>query len=1000
MDHVVSRVLFDRQDHELLVIVNEVLGRDKSRGHLKNLLNPYLHPHGIKELTASKELRIAYAVIHLLNSLEVGKAEDRLRALRSLRDEVLYSAQSFLRRNTARVLLQIMKKLVQACGDYRRQLELAHDFRLAASGKPRIVREQLRRYHLLEMPEAWNQIATDDHVHDVNTKGRKSPTHLIMDAWIKGIRRLKVVYYNHVSADVAGELLEAAGIMGIRVRVGVEFPARFYDRYVQFIWAPRGLLDAQDYLNFLKDEAVESFMAEGRKVSDYQRRYVMAMLGEFNDRHRYAIEDTYGFIPPLLDREEFLSFVGAGQASLLHLAEFAYTHMLPVMRDHVAGLRKRYAQAGPEECDRMTAMVEELNRLDSEAIVERYLRPAKNPSVPDPHVPSDGEHVPDLLKLSPRELLERLGRLNAGYSITLSLGDLNVEDVIELLYDCQGLITHLEVFNLKDYVTGKVVHDAMIYDLQMAINEDNVIVLKRVIREAIRNVSGQDAARVDTLTKILHDISTFRSYYKGTLLKSRVGSDSTGRSHHLYGMGLAIQDTLPRRAQREIQNASSSSRLTVPLHTTVYLRASYLPRSNSGRVAGALYRMAWRFPGLRFIGKRRVEDWEIERYSTRIGAAGNVVALGGLDEKGSNELSLEPPTVREARTAPSWRYLNSGLKNWIKVLIGFIPAFLTFYLTKDWWLLAWFGAFIWFGITGARNIIQSVLGGGGIRRSPLLKWNDYVSWDRLTDSLLFTGFSVPLLDYVVKTLLLDRLFDITTATSPVMLYTVIALANGLYLSTHNIFRGLPRGAAFANLFRTVLSIPLAVVFSMVAGDILFASGIADANAVLQKWAAIISKGASDCVAGFIEGLADRYHNIRTRMWDYRSKLAQLFDTYTDLELLFPEADVCEMLESPKKFVRAVKTRAQNLEKVVTINALDLLYFWMYQPRAGSALRAVVRGMSSEERRIFIRAQSILAMNREISQLFVDGIVGKNFSKALSFYLDRSGEYLKVIQRMA
>jgi len=136
-----------------------------------------------------------------------------------------------------------------------------------------------------------------------------------------------------------------------------------------------------------------------------------------------------------------------------------------------------------------------------------------------------------------------------------------------------------------------------------------------------------------------------------------------------------------------------------------------------------------------------------------------------------------------------------------EVLIGFVPAFLTFYLTKDWWLLSWFGAFIWFGITGARNIIQSVIGGGGIRRSPLLKWNDYVSWDRLTDSLLFTGFSVPLLDYLVKTLLLDRAFGITTSTSPVLLYTAIALANGLYISTHNAFRGLSRGTVIGNFFQ-------------------------------------------------------------------------------------------------------------------------------------------------------------------------------------------------------
>jgi hypothetical protein len=118
-----------------------------------------------------------------------------------------------------------------------------------------------------------------------------------------------------------------------------------------------------------------------------------------------------------------------------------------------------------------------------------------------------------------------------------------------------------------------------------------------------------------------------------------------------------------------------------------------------------------------------------------------------------------------------------------------------------------------------------------------------------------------------------------------------------------------------------------------------------------------------------------------------------------MELLFPESDVCEMLESPKSFIRAIKAEAFDLEKIVIINALDLLYFWMYQPRAEGALHAIMREMSLEERQIFIRVQSVLERNREISQLFVDGIVGKNFSRALSFYLDRSGPYLTAIKKM-
>lgn len=232
---------YDQKDIDLLHIVNEVLNRRKAYRHLRQAFYPFFHPHGIKELAESRGLRIAYTVVHLLNSLEVGKVADRLSALRTLHDEVMSTAAGTLRINAARALIQIMKALVRAHGDTDRQLELASDFRRTAAGNPRTVRRQLRRLHLLEMPEEWNQVAFDDHVHDANTKGRKSPTHLIMDAWIKGVRRITVIYYNYVEARVIAELLEAADIMGITAQVGIEFPARYRDRYTRIIWTPRGL---------------------------------------------------------------------------------------------------------------------------------------------------------------------------------------------------------------------------------------------------------------------------------------------------------------------------------------------------------------------------------------------------------------------------------------------------------------------------------------------------------------------------------------------------------------------------------------------------------------------------------------------------------------------------------------------------------------------------------------------------------------------------------------
>lgn len=45
------------------------------------------------------------------------------------------------------------------------------------------------------------------------------------------------------------------------------------------------------------------------------------------------------------------------------------------------------------------------------------------------------------------------------------------------------------------------------------------------------------------------------------------------------------------------------------------------------------------------------------------------------------------------------------------------------------------------------------------------------------------------------------------------------------------------------------------------------------------------------------------------------------------------------------------------------------------------------------------SQYVLQREREISQLFINGLVGKNFSRALAFYLGRWRDYLDDLQRM-
>ncbi|WP_319762705.1 hypothetical protein [Maridesulfovibrio sp.] len=1010
----ISSIFFDKLDYQLLQIVDDVLKRGPESRAFRSLLAEYMHPHGIKEMAAPQGLRIAYAVISLLGSFENGIAHDRLKALRSLRDEVFLSSSGYYRKNTARVLLQIMKKMVRPGNSELSRLKLAHDFRMISAGSPRRIRKELAKYHLVEMPEEWNQYAFDHHVHDANTKGRKSPTHLIMDAWIKGIRKLKVVYYNYVRPEVLEELLEAGSILDLEVRVSIELSARFRNKFVRFTWEPNVLSDSSSYHNFLEKKQVADFFEQGREVSRYQQKYVFDVLEEFNNKHRENISKQLKFKLPILDLEEFLVFVGTGQPSILHLGRFIHNKL--------AGYAKSKCDA--ENCETKDQFIPEQNALMQtftvRRIINEYLIPERNPQVNNPAEPHADTELPALLRCNINELMTRLLHIHPSSKFTLNLAGLTAQDTLELLYDGGGMISHIEAFNLNDaykevtegensteqqstQLIGQKKHYRLIGKLQKALNEDSVITLKSAIREIIYDYDDQlerlkkekpgdteilfaMQERKPELVEILSDLEKFHRIYRKRSLKSRIGSGSTGQAKHRHGMGFVVLDTLPVRARKPFyRNVCGEGSTRIPASGLMTKSI----KTKVGRLGSEISRMS------EDKGKRWVE-WSLDSFRIHAGKPGNIGTLGGLNLQPENSTDC----VREAETLEKpWTYLNTNIKNTAKVLLGFIPAFLTFFLTKDWWLLSYFGAVIWFAITGSRNIIQSVLGGGGLRRSPLLPWNSLVSWSRISDSLLYTGFSVPLLDYLTKTLLLDNTLGVTTSTDPILLYSVMGLANGIYLSTHNAIRGLPKGATVGNFFRSILAIPVAVALSGLIGALLGMAGIPDATGILQKWAAIISKFASDGVAAFIEGLADRQANIKSRMSGYRMKIAQLFSVFSKLDLIFPEEDVLEMLQAPKIMMRTLNKEARDLEKLIIVNALDLMYFWFYQPRSRKALSIIRQSMSREEWLIFYRSQLILKRHKEISQVFVDGLVGKNFSKALSFYLDQSPQYLADMEKL-
>jgi hypothetical protein len=1023
-------VFFDAEDYRLLAMVNsfpERGGRRDERGYPdSSLFHTALHPHGIKELALSKNIRIACALADLLDTLEAGRAKDRIGALASLRTDVLASSPASFRYNTGRVLIQIMKSLIRARGNTEEQLRLAHDFRRAASGRRRIIRKMLRRYYLLEMPEERNQITYDHHVHDVNTKGRKSPTHLIMDAWIKGIRNIDVIYYNSVEPEAVSELLQAAGLMCIKVRVGVEFQAVFRGRPIQIVWEPRGFTDWRETVEFFRgDSAVRALADSGREATAYHHLYILRLLDRYNSTLRFEMGAQYGVEPREISREEFADFVGQGQSSRTHLSDIIYHRIREAVDERSAG-----EDAAPGEETREAYAVDNSARrkaaaeLSPDFINREWLNREKNPLVQPDTSPESLEALPEIMRLTPTELVAKLTGIRSPSHIILNLCNLFVEDVLELLYLCRGMISHLEIYNLKNYAEGNMPDLEAVSELQNAINEGSAVALKRLIRNCRSRLSGpgdgdadalcpeqaeggrreddppavsggQRNGRLELFTEILLNIQTLRSFYAARPLGLRMGSDSTSRSTLFLGMGFAFMETLPARTRGELDRQGSRYRF-IPFvqditRVVTYRRPRRRPVGFSPTGAFA------RLPFLGNLDKEKRSFWRADAKSARYRTGARVVTtLGGVGrERLCEDCSGRQAAGARRRLVPT--YLNSSLSNAAKVLFGFLAAAATFLYTQEWWVLAWFGPVIWFAVTGFRNILQAVLAGGGLSRSALLGWHDYLSWSRMCDSLLYTGISVPLLELLVRIWLLHDAMDVDALNSPVLFYSVMNIVNGLYIAGHNVFRGFPKAAAIGNLFRSALAVPVSVAYNLIALEICL---LMDWPVVyLTMGTAVLSKLASDTVAAMIEGWADKEEYLKQRYRDYTDSFTLLFDCCERLEVLFPEEDIPDVLSRTEDAVSPVGREASELKKIIIINALDLLYFWMYQPRARDTLKAVMGEMTEDERQTFAGAQRVLTRVREISQMLVDGLIGPDFARPLAFYLARREQYLEDMSRL-
>ncbi|HMM61922.1 MAG TPA: hypothetical protein PKC25_17525, partial [Candidatus Rifleibacterium sp.] len=198
-----------------------------------------------------------------------------------------------------------------------------------------------------------------------------------------------------------------------------------------------------------------------------------------------------------------------------------------------------------------------------------------------------------------------------------------------------------------------------------------------------------------------------------------------------------------------------------------------------------------------------------------------------------------------------WQYLNPGLKNMLRLFAGFSVALywmMNFQFEANLFLGAVFAA-IWFMITFNRNVFVDLIASSG---TDFKRWSLHnVNFDNAYQSLIWTGFSVPVMGLVKNN------FD---------LFWPYMQSGMLYESSKFFFirlRNFDRSVIKANFFRSVLSWPVAAVFAP-AGNLMGVPSIVQA----KFW--------SDVVAGFIEGGAKFSQRFTLRKRDLTEILPRLY----------------------------------------------------------------------------------------------------------------------------
>ncbi len=743
------------------------------------------HPGGFTRSFRKRRMGIAESYIRIARQLGKANYCQRLHALKMLVELSLHAKTVSMPLNTARVQIEIMKEAIKNLENKRKQMEMIADFSLASYGHEAVIRRFLRKLKRVEVPEKGIFLSNlglgwDSHVHDNVSEGRKTPSQLILDAFIKGLSRVTLAYYDIPHKDIVFEAMEAGNIMGINVSVAIEFSVGPRRRRKHFIYVPP-VSNQAEFVAFFESrcDQLSRFVMGLEENRENRRKTIIAILENFNQTHLIRLNEGYSegsiFALSPLRFEDLEKIVPHGQYSRNHLSELLYTKFKISLKKRVLILKVQYEVA--IRLFRQGKMTEwELQQIEKTYHDTRELYTALTPDELGSAYFS-GKNIVDYDSafVSEQDVLPGL-RAAGGEIVYIRPLEHGLADAVSTVVNAHAYITQIELINMRDSVMrnpSEIICLSRFIDL---INNRDLSDLNKFL-----NSWGIYTVEPEMLDKAYH-------FYHEQPLVPVAGSASTGWKPHIPGMGFIRKADIPLKSRRHF----IKSHYRLPSEAAVLI-------TTCGK------------------GSDSAEENRPEQEIFSLGKSGRFKPNLVGDEERFERIGF----------GRMWQYLNPTVKNLIRVAIGLIPSYL------------WFGPVytaIWFGITFFRNVFVDMVSASGTRPG---NWSyKDINFDNTAQSLFWTGFSVPILGMVK--LKFDHVwpFPLEGILFEWSKFFFICIANGTYIAFHNKIRRFDSGIIRGNFFRSVLAWPFAAIFAP-AGNLMGVPSIVQAKFWSDVVAAII-----------------------------------------------------------------------------------------------------------------------------------------------------------------